>query len=87
MLDSGVTQFFKRMDIGSLDIGDYLGTPLLFLSLSSNSFAVWFSLYSSTISAIGAIFAATDSVCTLQVWHTSAFWQCLQTVKVPMLQN
>ncbi|KAF3454379.1 hypothetical protein FNV43_RR04826 [Rhamnella rubrinervis] len=37
----GVTQVFKRMDIGSLDIGDYL--------------------------AIGAIFAATDSVCTLQV--------------------
>ncbi|KAI4301869.1 hypothetical protein L6164_035107 [Bauhinia variegata] len=37
----GVTQAFKRMDIGPLDIGDFL--------------------------AIGAIFAATDSVCTLQV--------------------
>ncbi|XP_061349513.1 sodium/hydrogen exchanger 2-like [Gastrolobium bilobum] len=37
----GVTQAFKRMDIGPLEIGDYL--------------------------AIGAIFAATDSVCTLQV--------------------
>ncbi|KAJ7978050.1 Sodium/hydrogen exchanger [Quillaja saponaria] len=37
----GVTQIFKRMDIGSLELGDYL--------------------------AIGAIFAATDSVCTLQV--------------------
>ncbi|KAK3023680.1 hypothetical protein RJ639_043561 [Escallonia herrerae] len=37
----GVTQVFKKLDIGSLDIGDYL--------------------------AIGAIFAATDSVCTLQV--------------------
>uniref|UniRef100_A0A5B7BUW5 Sodium/hydrogen exchanger n=1 Tax=Davidia involucrata TaxID=16924 RepID=A0A5B7BUW5_DAVIN len=41
VISLGVTQFFKRMDIGSLDIGDYL--------------------------AIGAIFSATDSVCTLQV--------------------
>ncbi|XP_058770505.1 sodium/hydrogen exchanger 2-like [Vicia villosa] len=37
----GATQAFKRMDIGPLELGDYL--------------------------AIGAIFAATDSVCTLQV--------------------
>lgn len=37
----GATQAFKRMDIGPLEVGDYL--------------------------AIGAIFAATDSVCTLQV--------------------
>ncbi|XP_021281573.1 sodium/hydrogen exchanger 2-like [Herrania umbratica] len=41
IISLGVIQFFKEMDIGSLDIGDYL--------------------------AIGAIFAATDSVCTLQV--------------------
>ncbi|XVE90138.1 hypothetical protein DITRI_Ditri20bG0054000 [Diplodiscus trichospermus] len=41
IISLGVTKFFKEMDIGSLDIGDYL--------------------------AIGAIFAATDSVCTLQV--------------------
>ncbi|XP_059440480.1 sodium/hydrogen exchanger 2-like isoform X1 [Corylus avellana] len=41
IISLGVIQFFKKMDIGSLDIGDYL--------------------------AIGAIFAATDSVCTLQV--------------------
>ncbi|XP_042992691.1 sodium/hydrogen exchanger 1-like isoform X6 [Carya illinoinensis] len=41
IISLGVTQFFKKLDIGSLDIGDYL--------------------------AIGAIFAATDSVCTLQV--------------------
>ncbi|GAV64212.1 Na_H_Exchanger domain-containing protein [Cephalotus follicularis] len=41
IISLGATQFFKIMDIGSLDIGDYL--------------------------AIGAIFAATDSVCTLQV--------------------
>ncbi|KAI4350025.1 hypothetical protein L6164_010553 [Bauhinia variegata] len=37
----GATQAFKRMDIGPMEIGDFL--------------------------AIGAIFAATDSVCTLQV--------------------
>ncbi|CAI8603388.1 unnamed protein product [Vicia faba] len=37
----GATQAFKRMDIGPLELGDYL--------------------------AIGSIFAATDSVCTLQV--------------------
>nr|ABG89337.1 Na+/H+ antiporter [Caragana korshinskii] len=37
----GVMYAFKRMDIGPLELGDYL--------------------------AIGAIFAATDSVCTLQV--------------------
>ncbi|XP_028780859.1 sodium/hydrogen exchanger 1 [Neltuma alba] len=37
----GVTEAFKWMNIGSMDIGEYL--------------------------AIGAIFAATDSVCTLQV--------------------
>ncbi|XP_017977096.1 PREDICTED: sodium/hydrogen exchanger 2 [Theobroma cacao] len=41
VISLGVIQFFKQMDIGSLDIGDFL--------------------------AIGAIFAATDSVCTLQV--------------------
>ncbi|KAB2071572.1 hypothetical protein ES319_A08G231100v1 [Gossypium barbadense] len=43
MLQTGATYMFKEMDIGSLDIGDFL--------------------------AIGAIFAATDSVCTLQVLH------------------
>ncbi|KAB1997203.1 hypothetical protein ES319_D12G009300v1 [Gossypium barbadense] len=37
----GTMQLFKKLDIGFLDIGDYL--------------------------AIGAIFSATDSVCTLQV--------------------
>ncbi|KAL5566979.1 hypothetical protein UlMin_030143 [Ulmus minor] len=41
VISLGVTQFFKKMDIGPLDLGDFL--------------------------AIGAIFAATDSVCTLQV--------------------
>ncbi|KAG4983472.1 hypothetical protein JHK87_028221 [Glycine soja] len=37
----GATQIFKRLDVGPLELGDFL--------------------------AIGAIFAATDSVCTLQV--------------------
>ncbi|KAH0994729.1 hypothetical protein GBA52_018593 [Prunus armeniaca] len=41
IISLGATQIFKKLDIGSLEIGDYL--------------------------AIGAIFAATDSVCTLQV--------------------
>nr|ADD70241.1 Na/H antiporter [Bruguiera gymnorhiza] len=41
IISVGATLAFKKMDIGSLDVGDYL--------------------------AIGAIFAATDSVCTLQV--------------------
>nr|APZ74288.1 sodium-hydrogen antiporter [Rhizophora apiculata] len=41
VISVGATLAFKKMDIGSLDVGDYL--------------------------AIGAIFAATDSVCTLQV--------------------
>ncbi|KAG5232546.1 hypothetical protein OIU76_016724 [Salix suchowensis] len=41
IITTGAVQIFKKMDIGPLDIGDYL--------------------------AIGAIFAATDSVCTLQV--------------------
>nr|QWT77172.1 Na+/H+ antiporter [Rosa multiflora]UXP11851.1 sodium/hydrogen exchanger 2-like protein [Rosa multiflora] len=43
IISFGAAQIFKKLDIGSLDIGDYL--------------------------AIGAIFAATDSVCTLQVLH------------------
>ncbi|GMJ03777.1 sodium hydrogen exchanger 2 [Hibiscus trionum] len=41
IISLGVITFFKAMDLGSLDMGDFV--------------------------AIGAIFAATDSVCTLQV--------------------
>ncbi|XVE82044.1 hypothetical protein DITRI_Ditri15bG0115200 [Diplodiscus trichospermus] len=41
IISAGAIQFFKKMNIGDLQIGDYL--------------------------AIGAIFSATDSVCTLQV--------------------
>lgn len=42
MLDAGVIQFFKKMDIGSLDIGDYLGIGLLsfFISMPFNFFIV-----------------------------------------------
>nr|XP_016433773.1 PREDICTED: sodium/hydrogen exchanger 1-like isoform X1 [Nicotiana tabacum]XP_016433774.1 PREDICTED: sodium/hydrogen exchanger 1-like isoform X1 [Nicotiana tabacum]XP_016433775.1 PREDICTED: sodium/hydrogen exchanger 1-like isoform X1 [Nicotiana tabacum]XP_016433776.1 PREDICTED: sodium/hydrogen exchanger 1-like isoform X1 [Nicotiana tabacum] len=43
IISLGAIKFFKKLDIGFLDIGDYV--------------------------AIGAIFAATDSVCTLQVLH------------------
>ncbi|WOL04425.1 sodium/hydrogen exchanger 2-like isoform X1 [Canna indica] len=41
IISLGALEFFRKMDIGTLEIGDYL--------------------------AIGAIFSATDSVCTLQV--------------------
>ncbi|THU68651.1 hypothetical protein C4D60_Mb08t06110 [Musa balbisiana] len=41
IISLGAVEFFKKMDIGALEVGDYL--------------------------AIGAIFSATDSVCTLQV--------------------
>jgi NhaP-type Na+/H+ or K+/H+ antiporter len=41
IISLGAIQFFKKLDIGTFDLGDFL--------------------------AIGAIFAATDSVCTLQV--------------------
>lgn len=69
MPDAGVMQFFKRMDIGSLDIGDYLGTS--FVSIYFNMIFIIQFLHCSYLpfAAIGAIFAATDSVCTLQVWY------------------
>lgn len=35
LLDSGATQIFKKLDIGSLDIGDYLGNIIFFVSLVS----------------------------------------------------
>ncbi|XP_020108730.1 sodium/hydrogen exchanger 2 [Ananas comosus] len=41
IISLGAIEIFKRIDVGSLDVGDFL--------------------------AIGAIFSATDSVCTLQV--------------------
>lgn len=41
IIATGAIQIFKRMDVGNLDLADYL--------------------------ALGAIFSATDSVCTLQV--------------------
>lgn len=40
MVDAGVTQFFQRLDIGPLDIGDFLGTCLtLFILISYLSFS------------------------------------------------
>ncbi|KAJ4967822.1 hypothetical protein NE237_014523 [Protea cynaroides] len=41
IISLGARELFKKLDVGSLDVGDYL--------------------------ALGAIFSATDSVCTLQV--------------------
>lgn len=69
--NTGAIHFFKKLDIGSLDIADYLGT-LRFKFVSQNIFlfsliAISFLVLSSWFAAIGAIFSATDSVCTLQV--------------------
>ncbi|XP_022758089.1 sodium/hydrogen exchanger 2-like isoform X3 [Durio zibethinus] len=47
IISVGTVQLFKKLNIGFLDIGDYL--------------------------ALGAIFSATDSVCTLQVGLISAY--------------
>ncbi|XP_022771028.1 sodium/hydrogen exchanger 2-like isoform X4 [Durio zibethinus] len=47
IISIGTMKLFKKLDIGFLDIGDYLDYFLLL--------------------ALGAIFSATDSVCTLQV--------------------
>lgn len=73
IFDTGVIQFFKKLDIGPLDIGDFLG--MTFLSpfwLGITLFAVrYLTVVIFLFSAIGAIFAATDSVCTLQVSQIS----------------
>ncbi|XP_049405396.1 sodium/hydrogen exchanger 1 isoform X1 [Solanum stenotomum] len=75
IISLGAIQTFKKLDIEFLDIGDYLGNfskPLLCL------FCCWLLVFlpltalislSLHLLAIGAIFAATDSVCTLQVLH------------------
>ncbi|KAJ4844685.1 Sodium/hydrogen exchanger 2 [Turnera subulata] len=49
VISIGARHFFKKMNVGSLTVGDYLDL--------SHTFPA----------AIGAIFSATDSVCTLQV--------------------
>lgn len=72
---SGATKIFKRMDIGSLDVSDYLG---IFHSAKKNFVVNSCGYISLTwvifiIAALGAIFSATDSVCTLQVWQKYSF--------------
>lgn len=73
---TGAVHFFKQMNIGTLKIGDYLGTlnsNILSLSLFLSYMSIICITFSCLlnlihmIAAIGAIFAATDSVCTLQV--------------------
>nr|CAD1833358.1 unnamed protein product [Ananas comosus var. bracteatus] len=49
---SWAIEIFKRIDVGSLDVGDFLGLNICLHFM---------------VAAIGAIFSATDSVCTLQV--------------------
>lgn len=73
----GAIHFFKKMmNIGYLEIGDYLGifdTFLFFFFCGVIIFSIlififsMFTLFTSLNAAIGAIFSATDSVCTLQV--------------------
>jgi len=54
------------LDVGPLELGDFLGILLLNLIYLTTSHSVFdFLIYDAA--AIGAIFAATDSVCTLQV--------------------
>lgn len=75
LYDLGAVKIFKKLNIDFLDFGDYLGIMYIrllythtriciFVLLDSNNF---FFLSFIRNSAIGAIFAATDSVCTLQV--------------------
>ena len=69
--DSGAIHLFGKMNIDSLKIGDYLGI-FLFLCIIYGfvHYLHYFLLFTHLIpliAAIGAKFAATDSVCTLQV--------------------
>lgn len=64
--------FFHKFNIGSLKIGDYLGIPNFSLWYQTIFVLFWFHYFllncvSSLVAALGAIFSATDSVCTLQV--------------------
>ncbi|KAE8664715.1 Sodium/hydrogen exchanger 2 [Hibiscus syriacus] len=70
IISIGVIKFFKEMDIGSLDVGGFIGIfPYCPLPFQTGLIHVSASYYFLLLqfSAIGAIFAATDSVCTLQV--------------------
>lgn len=70
---SGAIAIFSRMNIGTLDVGDFLGKLSLLFSTWCSPWKYWchhvslISICSVIIAAIGAIFSATDSVCTLQV--------------------
>lgn len=69
---TGAIHFFKKLDIATFDLGDILGNASNICSYYSYRFVLFVSdLFCVYFSAIGAIFAATDSVCTLQVMHVS----------------
>lgn len=54
------------MDVGLTDIGDYLGKSLI-INIIAENLGNFDLIMALIFAAIGAIFAATDSVCTLQV--------------------
>lgn len=68
---SGAKVLFDKMGIGFLELRDYLGSFILFtvLLFYSPRFFERTRIRADFINyvAIGAIFSATDSVCTLQV--------------------
>lgn len=73
VFEIGAIQFFKKLDIGTFDLGDFLGNALTSFPFIPIAILYRFfcyrrlDLFCVYLSAIGAIFAATDSVCTLQV--------------------
>ncbi|KAG6731920.1 hypothetical protein I3842_01G152200 [Carya illinoinensis] len=75
IISLGAIHFFQKMNIGSLKIGDFLGTIIITLCVYILLFILFYIgdnflpvyLFIPLIAAIGAIFSATDSVCTLQV--------------------
>ncbi|THF97712.1 hypothetical protein TEA_010957 [Camellia sinensis var. sinensis] len=60
----GASQLFKKLDIGFLEMGDYLAIGAI---LSATDSVCTLQCEISMFAAIGAILSATDSVCTLQV--------------------
>lgn len=75
---AGAMHFFEKMNVGPLKLGDYLGNSLLFFNLETKIpliTCVW-TIF-CFVAAIGAIFSATDSVCTLQVLCLSMCWSFL----------
>nr|XP_027116081.1 sodium/hydrogen exchanger 1-like isoform X1 [Coffea arabica]XP_027116082.1 sodium/hydrogen exchanger 1-like isoform X1 [Coffea arabica]XP_027116083.1 sodium/hydrogen exchanger 1-like isoform X1 [Coffea arabica]XP_027116085.1 sodium/hydrogen exchanger 1-like isoform X1 [Coffea arabica] len=74
IISLGAIGFFENMNLEPLKIGDFLGTIAYFFYLitlfpNNATINVIFFLFMTLfmIPAIGAIFSATDSVCTLQV--------------------